>query len=208
MLDNKGFDNWAGEYDISIDKLSKGYPFEGYYNVLEYVRNLVDISQPTNILDLGIGTGLLSYEIYKNKSQIYGIDFSEKMIIKAKEKMPNGNFYCCNFKFGLPNEVKNIKFDYIISSYALHHINDKEKINLIIDLKKMLKEKGKIIIADIGFQTIEEMNNCKRKYKEYWDDDEFYFIGSKMVEDLCKINLNSNYNQISSCAGVLVIYDD
>lgn len=41
MLDNKGFDKWAGEYDASIQRHNIGYPFEGYYNVLSYVHILI-----------------------------------------------------------------------------------------------------------------------------------------------------------------------
>ena len=38
MLDSKGFDLWSESYDQSIAD-SKGYPFEGYYDVLAYVYN-------------------------------------------------------------------------------------------------------------------------------------------------------------------------
>ncbi|WP_268760463.1 hypothetical protein [Gottschalkia purinilytica] len=43
MLDKRGFNEWAGEYNELIDRFSKGYPFEGYYSVLEYVQSLIDI---------------------------------------------------------------------------------------------------------------------------------------------------------------------
>lgn len=56
MLDSKGFDNWAGDYDESIAN-SNGYPFDGYYNVLGFVHNMVKVSNDTKILDIGIGTG-------------------------------------------------------------------------------------------------------------------------------------------------------
>jgi putative AdoMet-dependent methyltransferase len=77
MLDNKGFDKWAGGYDASIQRHSKGYPFEGYYNVLSYVHSLIKESKEKKIFDVGVGTGLLTYELYKKGAQIYGIDFSE-----------------------------------------------------------------------------------------------------------------------------------
>ena len=52
MLDNKGFDKWAGEYDASIKRHSERYPFEGYYNVLSYVHSLIKESKETKILDV------------------------------------------------------------------------------------------------------------------------------------------------------------
>lgn len=205
MLDSTGFDNWAGEYDKSIDKFSNGYPFEGYYTVLSYVRNLVGLSRETKILDIGIGTGLLTYELYKNGGQVYGVDFSDKMIMKAKEKMPRGTFYKYDFNHGIPDEIKNIEFDYIVSSYAIHHINDEEKINFIIELKKILKRNGKIIIADISFENKKDMEKCKEESGKFWDGEEFYFTGNEMVSRLNKEEIGSKYIKISSCAGALIV---
>lgn len=149
MLDNKGFDKWAGEYDASTKRHSEGYPFEGYYNVLSYVHSLIKKSKETKILDIEVGTGLLTDELYKKGGQIYGIDFSGKMLELAKQKMPKGKFYCYDFKHGLPKDLDGIKFDYIVSSYVIHHLDDEEKVNFILKLKGILKENGKIIIAEI-----------------------------------------------------------
>jgi putative AdoMet-dependent methyltransferase len=154
MLDNKGFDKWAGEYDASIQRYSKGYPFEGYYN---NVHSLIKESKEKKILDVGVGTGLLTYELYKKGGQIYGIDFSEKMLGLAKQKMPKGKFYCYDIKSGLPKDLDRVKFDYIVSSYVIHHLDDEEKVNFILKLKGILKENGKIIIADISFKNHKDM---------------------------------------------------
>ena len=205
MLDNKGFDKWAGEYDASIKRHSEGYPFEGYYNVLSYVHSLIKESKETKILDVGVGTGLLTYELYKKDGQIYGIDFSEKMLELAKQKMPKGNFYCYDFKYGLPKELDGAKFDYIVSSYAIHHLNDEEKVNFILKLKGILKENGKIIIADISFKNHKDMLYCKSISGNKWDDDEIYIVADKIIKRLNEPGLIVRYTQVSSCAGVLEI---
>lgn len=205
MLDEKGFNIWSGDYDESIEKYSHGYPFEGYYDVLSYVQNLVNIKKQVKILDVGIGTGLLTNELYKKGCEIHGIDFSEKMIELAKKKILNGNFYCSNFKFGLPNELGVTKFDYIISSYALHHIKDEEKINLIKQFKNKLNENGKIIIADIAFETKNKMEELKEISKSNWDEDEFYMVAEDIKDEINKLDLDTKYTQISSCAGVFEI---
>ena len=56
------------------------------------------IGENTKVLDLGIGTGLLTYEIYNKCGEVIGIDFSEKMIEEAYKKMSNGTFYVYDFK--------------------------------------------------------------------------------------------------------------
>ena len=90
MLNSTGFDSWAGDYDESISKLSEGYPFEGYYEVLSFVNRCVYLSKGTRVLDIGIGTGLLTEELYRQGAEIFGIDFSPKMLELAKRIMPNG----------------------------------------------------------------------------------------------------------------------
>ncbi len=205
MLKNNQFDEWAKDYDKLIKKFTKRYPFEGYNEVLSYVHTLINITNNTKILDIGIGTGLLTHTFYKNGAQIYGVDFSNCMIDRAREKMPKANLYKHNFKNGIPKEIRNIKFDYIVSSYALHHIKNTEKIDLIIKLKDLIKETGKIIIADISFKSKIDMEQCKINAGKKWDESEFYFIGKDMVNKLKAKKINSKYIQLSSCAGVLII---
>ena len=205
MLNSIGFDQWAGEYDESIPKLSAGYPFEGYYDVLSFVNRSVDSSQGKNILDIGVGTGLLTKELYHKGAEIYGIDFSTKMLEIAKRVMPKGRFFCHDFQKGLPAELKTVKFDYIISSYAIHHLNDDQKVDFISELKGHLIEGGKIIVADIAFGTKDEMRLYSEKFQEDWDNDEVYMTEDEMLERLRKRGIDSIYTQISLCAGVLEI---
>ena len=204
MLNSIGFDNWAGEYDQSISRLCEGYPFEGYYEVLSFVNRHVNLSNGTRILDIGVGTGLLTKELYNKGAEIYGIDFSPKMLELASRNMPLGQFLCHDFTNGMPNELRQMKFNYIISSYAIHHLDDDKKIDFIEQLKGSLKEDGKIIIADIAFQTRDEMKHC-RENTQGWDEDEIYIVADEITEKLRKRMLNSTYTQISSCAGVLEI---
>jgi len=69
-------------------------------------------------LDIGIGTGLLTNELYKKGANIFGLDFSERMITEARIKMPKGSFYNSDMKDGIPEEISSMRFDYIVSSYA------------------------------------------------------------------------------------------
>ncbi len=204
MLSSTGFDGWAGEYDESILKLSEGYPFEGYYDVLSFVNRCVDLSNGTRVLDIGVGTGLLTKELYRQGAEIYGIDFSPKMLELAERIMPNGRFLCHDFGNGLPVEFKPIKFHYIISSYAIHHLDDDKKIDFIVGLKNSLEKNGKIIIADIAFQTKVEMKQCRENTKG-WDEEECYMVADEITEKLRKRMLKATYTQISSCAGALEI---
>lgn len=206
MLDNKGFDMWAKDYDKSVETSSKEYPFDGYYDVLTRVYNLVEEKKDKKILDVGFGTGLLTGKLYEARAEIYGMDFSQAMIDIAKEKMPQGIFLQGDFNNGVPQQWKNLNFDYIVSSYAIHHLTDDEKVNFIGELKNLLNETGKIIIADVAFEAEIDLNKCRETNIDSWDEDEIYMVAEKITAMLKEKNINSRYTQVSSCAGILEIY--
>lgn len=138
VLGKNGFNKWSGTYDQSIAAESAGYPFEGYYELLSYMQRRILVNKPEIILDVGVGTGLLSEELYKKGIQIYGIDFSKKMLEEAKLKMPDGMFFLYGFSCGLPSKLEALSFDCIISSYALHHLTNTGKISFIHAMNKHL----------------------------------------------------------------------
>ena len=92
MLDESGFEKWAGNYDERIRASAMEFPFDGYYNVLAAVVSLVEPRPQMKLMDVGIGTGLLSEELKREGCLIHGVDFSGKMIEKARLRIPDGLF--------------------------------------------------------------------------------------------------------------------
>ena len=205
MLDNKGFDLWADGYDKSVELSEENdeYPFAGYKDVLNTIYNIVHKREKAKILDIGFGTGILTKKLYDDGYEIYGIDFSQKMIEIAKEKMPLASLIKYDFAKGLPEEIKDNSFDYIISTYAMHHLKDEEKNEFIEKLESYLNKDGKIIIGDIAFKTRELLEKCKANYNEYWDDEEIYFVFEELKKSL--FNKNISFTEISHCSGVIQI---
>ena len=178
MLDNKSFDLWADGYDksVNLSDESNEYPFAGYKDLLNTIYKMVHKKEKGKILDIGFGTGVLTKKLYDDGYRIYGLDFSQNMIDIAKEKMPLAKLYKHDISKAMPEELKDIKFDYIISSYAMHHLDDKEKLDLINQLWEYLSSGGKIIIGDVAFKNRELLEACKKKSLDYWDDEEVYFV--------------------------------
>ena len=204
MLDNKGFDLWADGYDksVQLSEEDNEYPFAGYKEVLNTIYNIVHRKEKTKVLDIGFGTGVLIKKLYDDGYEIYGIDFSRKMLEIAKEKMPLAKLIQYDFSIGLPKEFENIQFDYIISTYAMHHLEDKEKIKFIKELDKHLSNDGEIIIGDIAFEARVLLEQCKIKTGE-WDDEEIYFVFDELKEFFPKGDIN--FKTISHCAGIIQI---
>ncbi|MBU3204888.1 class I SAM-dependent methyltransferase [Clostridium algidicarnis] len=203
MLNNKEFDLWADGYDrtVQLSEENNEYPFAGYKDVLNTIYNIVHSKEKVKILDIGFGTGILTKKLYNDGYEIYGIDFSERMIEIAKRKMPLAKLFQYDFSKGLPKELENIKFDYIISTYAMHHLEDKDKIKFVNELDKHLSNNGEIIIGDVAFETRELLEQCKIRSGDYWDDEEIYIVFDELKESFPKNNID--FISISHCAGII-----
>ena len=206
MVDCHVFDVWSGSYDEEVQLADENdeYPFAGYRKIIELIYIEATKHRPVSVLDVGIGTGVLSTALYEKGNRITGIDFSSEMLAIAKTKMPKATFYQCDFANGLPSELVGAKYDFIISTYALHHLPDTLKVTFIKSLLSYLNQNGVIFVGDIGFSTRDEFNKCKVQNDDDWDDDEYYFIFSELLDSLsgaCAIT----YNQISHCAGLMEI---
>ena len=206
MLNSTGFDLWANDYDSSVQQSfeSNEYLFAGYKEVLNTIYNRIRSKNGKMILDIGFGTGVLTQKLYEDGREIYGIDFSEEMIKLAKPKMPEAFLIKHDFTKGLPSNLKEKKFDFIISTYAIHHLTDKEKVDFIKELKVHLTEGGEILLGDVAFETRRELEECRSKAGNDWDGDEIYIV----KEELQKEHPNIEFKKISFCSGVCVISDN
>lgn len=202
MLDNKGFDLWADGYDKSVQLSAENneYPFAGYKDVLNTIYNIVRTKEKAKVLDIGFGTGILAKKLYDDGYEIYGIDFSQRMIDISREKMPLAKLIQYDFSKGLPEKLKDIQFDYIVSTYAMHHLEDEDKIKFIKKLENHLSKEGKIIIGDIAFKSRKLLEQCKEENDE-WDDEEIYFVFDE-IEELLP-NRDIKFTVISHCAGII-----
>ncbi|MEE9552956.1 MAG: class I SAM-dependent methyltransferase [candidate division Zixibacteria bacterium] len=205
MLDKKGFDKWAGNYDESIIPCLNAFPFDGYYDVLSAVISLSDPEEGLRILDVGIGTGLLSEELRKSGCIIHGIDFSEKMLEKARIRISDGIFEIVDVSIDHFGKFNNNRYDRIITSYFFHHLNPHQQTSFVKrSLKENLLPDGKLIIADIGFENESDYEAARVKFQDGWEDDEFYLCGESIVYNLQTEKIKAQYIQISCCAGILV----
>jgi putative AdoMet-dependent methyltransferase len=202
-LDSKGFDRWAGDYDDSVREHSEGYPFEGYYDVLNRVCELVGDCSGKIVLDLGVGTGLLSLELFRQGANVVGVDFSPRMLDIARSRMPKGRFVCADLTQGLPSELKNMQFDTIVSGYAFHHLEEDQKNALVQEAVGHLVSGGILVVADISFETTKDRQDCRFHSGNQWDDSEHYTIAEEAVPKLAGMGITASYEQISCCAGVL-----
>ena len=201
MLDNKGFDVWAEEYDTSV-KLSNEdstYPFIGYNEIVNKIYDIVISKSNATVLDMGFGTGTLTQKLYQYGCDIYGQDFSLRMIELASNRMPNANLYQGDFTKGVVEQLKQRLYDFIIATYSIHHLKRDEKVKFLHELLSLLNKNGMILIGDVMFETQKELEKCREELLDKWDNDEFYCV----VSDLKKEFPNLQFERISFCSGII-----
>ena len=203
MLDNKGFDLWADGYDktVGLSDEDQSYPFAGYKGVLARIYQLVMTKEKARVLDVGFGTGTLAKRLYERGCEVWGQDFSSRMIELARDKMPNAHLFRGDFSQGLAEPLLHNSYDFIIATYSLHHLTDDDKIGLIQTMTDLLNEDGAILIGDVAFANRQELEQCREKAGEEWDDEEIYFV----FDELKKLFPAMSFEPISYCAGVLSI---
>jgi 2-polyprenyl-3-methyl-5-hydroxy-6-metoxy-1,4-benzoquinol methylase len=100
--------------------------------------------QNKDILEIGCGTGLFTSELIKSKNNITAIDISPELISLAKKRLtaPNVTLLIENaYKTSFDNE----KFDFIVGSSVLHHLDVNDAIK---EIYRLLKPGGKFIFSE------------------------------------------------------------
>ena len=202
MLDSNEFNLWAEDYDKSV-RLSEEnnlYPFAGYKKVLNSIYRIIKSGKGTRVLDVGFGTGILSKTLYDEGYFISGVDFSSEMIRLAKQKMPDAELLLHDFAQGLPPSLSSRVFDYIVCTYAIHHLDDPQKILLIRELLGHLPAGGKLLIGDVAFETAGKLEQCQAQSGSAWDAEEHYLVD----ETLRPVFPRMEFSACSFCAGVFI----
>jgi len=205
------FDEMAKKYDqdVADGDAKNAFPFAGYDRVMDFIASEIDHDPhlgKVRILDLGIGTGNLESRIKPEKFDLTAVDLSEKMLEIAQMKLPNARYFCEDFRNGLPEDIKNDKFDLIISTYAMHHLDFQEWIEYVHYLSQHLTVFGKIFIGDILFMTSQEKTLCKNDHAREWDEDghDHYHVYEDLLAHVCD-HLSVSFLKVSYCAGVIIL---
>ena len=125
---------------------------------------LKNVEQCEFAVDLGCGTGKLLYYLKDFATVTVGVDSSPVMLEQARKLFSeeNGNV---RLRLGelehLP--IGDKEADFVIISMALHHLSAPEKA--IAETARILKKKGKFVIADFEKHKDEHMRD---KYGDQW----------------------------------------
>ncbi|HIR79588.1 MAG TPA: class I SAM-dependent methyltransferase [Candidatus Egerieenecus merdigallinarum] len=203
MLNSNGFDVWADGYDESVRLAdeSDAYPFAGYATILKKIYGRVCASGAKTVLDIGFGTGTLAGQLYQQGCDVFGQDFSSRMIQLAQGKMPRAQLYQGDFSLRLVQALKQQRYDAIIATYALHHLTDEQKAAFLQELLPLLQDNGCIYVGDVAFATRAQLEQCKAQAGDDWDASEIYFVYDELKQAFPQLR----FEPVSHCAGLLTL---
>ncbi len=114
--------------------------------IAQAIEKKITLTKEMEIIDFGVGTGLLGFEIAKKAKQVYGVDTSAGMLAKLKEKNSD-TLSIVPLQQDIIKKPLTQTFDGLVSSMTLHHVEDLEAFFQTIYTN--IKKGGFIAIADL-----------------------------------------------------------
>lgn len=139
MSIENAYNIWARQYDTNVNRtrdLDKRC-------TIETLNNLVF----KNVLELGSGTGKNTEWLLNKAERIIGLDFSQEMLNKAKEKISDKRVTFKKVDLTKDWKTENNFADLITSSLTLEHIKNLDHI--FFQANQKLKKNGLFFISEL-----------------------------------------------------------
>ncbi len=157
MSEEKGFPN-----ETDFDKIAPFYDpaikllFLPLGGERRYRRRLLKFLSPQTgekILDLGCGTGTNTLELarFVGNGKVIGIDISSKMIEVAQKKLKQSGLTNLQFVKGTSHQLpfENNSFDKILTSFALHEMEENIRLATLKEVNRVLKPQGELFVIEL-----------------------------------------------------------
>ena len=182
------FDLWAPTYDDTVTAGEWG--FEHYDDGLEWVcQKLEQLMPGGRVIDLGCGTGVLAESLQRRSLFIeyLGVDISPKMLQIARAKVPSATFLQADLRdqgfWG--RYLDPDRRCAVVSNYALHHVNDEDKI-LVIERAFSASERQDLLflIVDYAFLDAGERDRTLNEHMIRGNDCILEEVGAEYYANL------------------------
>ena len=153
MTIDKAYNSWADNYDVVKNKTRDLEKIVAKQTLEKY--NFI------TVIELGCGTGKNTEWLAEKANSIIGLDFSQKMLLKAKEKIKSDKVQFQHADLTKPWNIKNNYADLISCSLTLEHISDLNFISS--EGYKKLKPEGRFFICEL--HPFKQYTGSKAKFE-------------------------------------------
>ena len=187
--DKFNHDDVAFQYDEDV--ADEGNPIRaGYSALLDWVVAEAAVDAGSRVLELGTGTGNLTLQVARAR-RLVCVDVSAEMLGVARDKLQaiadveylQADLLEC---FDSLSE----RFDTLVSTYAIHHLTDSEKLLLFRAMAETLEPGGVAVIGDLMFADEEHRRRYLTRLRasnrvelaEEIEDEFFWNLASAVAE--------------------------
>lgn len=184
--DKWNFDHLASIHDQRV--LDNSLEYRDYEQALDMTVKWVSPIQGEKGLDIGTGTGNLAGKLIELGAEMAGVDQSKEMLKRCQTKFPEmetklGNFLAIPYIDG--------GFDFVVTSFAFHHLTDEQKRLAIEEMRRVLKPHGRICITDLmlaeGSNSNDEEHYTPLPDLIGWFEGRGYFTKHYQINELLHI---------------------
>jgi len=145
-----------GFYKSIAEHYDQIFPFNKAQ--LNFVLQSLKNPKGLSVLDIGCGTGNLSFELSKHFKKVIAIDLDEAMLEKARQKSTDRIQFLSKDMLIIEKEFGQNTFDAVICfGNTLVHLDGPESIlDFFIQSRKILKNNGKLLLQTINYDRIIE----------------------------------------------------
>ena len=150
---------WAPYYDLSVNLITLGQSWRLRKLTVEQAL----IKPGDSVLDVGCGTGEVTIpaKVRAGKDgHAYGIDPAPEMIAVARSKAARKGLEI-DYRLGVIEALPfpDSSMDVVTSSLMIHHLPDELKMRGLVEIRRVLKPGGRLLIFDFMRPTKSFLNN-------------------------------------------------
>jgi len=137
--------DWEWDPDAYLAEMAAEIP--GYQELQEAVVAATADVEATCVLELGTGTGETAVRVLAHHpdARWVGIDGSEAMLARARERLPDADLRLQR----LEDELPPGPFDLVVSALAVHHLDGPGKQALFSRVARVLRPGGHFVLGDV-----------------------------------------------------------
>ncbi|NEW07748.1 methyltransferase domain-containing protein [Paenibacillus sp. SYP-B3998] len=120
-------------------------PNAAYQAAQDKIAEFISPTTAEKGLDIGTGTGNLASKLQHLGATMFAIDQSKEMLKRTQSKYPQIELKLGNV---LAIPFMDRQFDFVVSSFALHHLTEPQRELAWGEIIRVLKPEGRICLAD------------------------------------------------------------
>lgn len=131
-----------------------------YVGKPQFLKFIGDVNRK-DVLDLGCGSGHITYELYKKGANCIGVDISKEFIQLAKKTYSPISFY--QLRGSDLIGIKSKRFDKVVMSLILVNVHNRHEFKGIFrECARVLKSRGELVFSVLHPLLIRDMKDSLR----------------------------------------------